>query len=90
MSEFTTLFRHCPSCGRRFEVRLVTRRLLDERKTVVDERLRDVQLLRGGEGRHYITVEDSKPTVVDIKRFQFSYKCKHCGHRWSEERSTYS
>jgi len=26
------------------------------------------------------------PSIVDIEDFQYTYKCKHCGHGWSEVR----
>ena len=29
--------------------------------------------------------ESSRPIVVDVEEFQYSYKCKHCGHEWSEK-----
>ncbi len=31
-----------------------------------------------------IVVTENIPVTVDIEDFQFSYKCGHCGHVWSE------
>jgi uncharacterized Zn finger protein len=31
-----------------------------------------------------VVVEEDVPVTVDIKEFQYTYKCKHCGHVWSE------
>ena len=34
-----------------------------------------------------VLAEDA-PVVVDIEEFQYTYRCKHCGHQWSEVRDT--
>ena len=31
-------------------------------------------------------LEEGKPFVVDVEEFQYEYRCKHCGHEWSEVR----
>lgn len=31
-------------------------------------------------------LQQGAPNVVDVREFQYSYKCKHCGHEWSEVR----
>jgi predicted SprT family Zn-dependent metalloprotease len=31
-----------------------------------------------------VTVE--VPGIEEVKEFKYNYKCKHCGHEWSEER----
>ncbi len=28
------------------------------------------------------------PSIVDVEDFQYTYKCKHCGHEWSEVHET--
>jgi hypothetical protein len=30
-------------------------------------------------------LEEGQPIIVDTEEFQYSYKCKHCGHEWSEK-----
>jgi C4-type Zn-finger protein len=30
------------------------------------------------------TMEEDVPYYADIEEFQYAYKCKHCGHEWSE------
>ena len=30
-------------------------------------------------------LQEGKPTVIDTEQFQYTYKCKHCGHEWSEK-----
>ncbi|HYY90771.1 MAG TPA: hypothetical protein VE955_02150 [Candidatus Dormibacteraeota bacterium] len=32
-----------------------------------------------------VLVHDERPIVVDIEEFQYNYKCKNCGHEWSEK-----
>ena len=29
-------------------------------------------------------MEENVPMLVVDKEFQYAYKCKHCGHEWSE------
>jgi len=34
-----------------------------------------------------VLTEDT-PVVIDIEEFQYTYRCKHCGHEWSEVHET--
>lgn len=84
MSSVRTFFRHCPSCGRRFEVRLVRKKSVGEED--IPETLRKAA---GG----YINpapalMTEDKPVVVDIEEFQYTYRCQHCGHEWTEAHET--
>jgi DNA-directed RNA polymerase subunit RPC12/RpoP len=87
MSGIETFFRHCPSCGRRFEIRLVKKEKVDseELNEDIDRRVpyASVRLLS-------ITLTQESPSIVDIVDFQYTYKCKHCGHEWSEVHETKS
>ena len=31
-----------------------------------------------------VVVHDERPIMLDIEEFQYHYKCKHCGHEWTE------
>ena len=33
-----------------------------------------------------VIVEENIPITIEIEDFQYSYKCKHCGHEWIENR----
>ena len=33
-----------------------------------------------------MVLELSVPIITEIDDFRYTYKCKHCGHQWSEER----
>ena len=84
MSEVGTFFRHCPSCGRRFEIRLVGKRSVGQE---------DIPQTEKRISHAYITpapalLAEDAPVVVEIEEFQYTYKCKHCGHEWSEVRDT--
>jgi uncharacterized Zn finger protein len=91
MSEFREFFRHCPSCGRRFQITLVGEKLIDERR-VTDQIERDTEPISsasstfryGGVPMPEVVVEEDVPVTIDIKEFQYTYKCKHCGHVWTE------
>jgi len=97
LSEVSTLFRHCPSCGKRFEIRLVSKKLVGERKTT--QEVKQAAVVPGGLGMGGITgfggaygmgsytyVEENVPLSIDVEDFNYTYKCKHCGHIWTELR----
>jgi DNA-directed RNA polymerase subunit RPC12/RpoP len=87
-------FRHCPQCGRRFHIKLVNKKLerLDREST---RATRPVRIGSGGfmGGMHTrppipLLLEESQsgePIIIDIEEFQYTYRCKHCGHEWSEK-----
>lgn len=89
MSEVRTFFRHCPSCGRRFEIRLVSKVRIEDTEHV-DERdglLSPTKsgMITGPKPTPVPTVvHDAGPVTVDMEEFQYTYRCKHCGHQWSE------
>jgi hypothetical protein len=35
--------------------------------------------------RIHIVVGGTEPVTVDTEEFRYAYRCKHCGHEWSEE-----
>jgi hypothetical protein len=81
-------FRHCPGCGRRFHIKLVSKQLV--REDVEKHRTEEVvsmssaSILRGVM-MPYLTLTEGAPVIVDRKEFQYAYKSKHCGHEWSEK-----
>lgn len=90
MSEVRDFFRHCPACGRRFHIKLVSKKLVDDRKVVSHVTRGEIPsamvmgYTRGSMPLMPVLVEESIPITVEIEDFQFTYKCKHCGHVWSE------
>ena len=87
MSNFESFFRRCPNCGRRFEIRLVGKKLV-ESESIEEQRTIDStnRGYFGGYARSPLEVEETVPTYVEIEKFQYAYKCKHCGHQWVEIR----
>jgi hypothetical protein len=89
--DIRTFFRHCPSCGRRFEIRLVGKKLVDS-KSIQEKGYRPLPVGRGpgfGALVPIVTVvQEGAPSIVDVEDFQYRYKCKHCGHEWSEVHET--
>jgi hypothetical protein len=78
-------FRHCPSCGRRFEIHLVGKKLEDEKTTETTIMPTPAVLSAGLRPWSYnILMESAEPTRIDIKDFDYTYKCGHCGHIWHE------
>ncbi len=88
MSVVRTFFRHCPACGRRFEIRLENKKLVKEERVTTmlsqSEANARMNLLTGMPPPLMLGVE--LPVTVDVDSFQYTYKCKHCGHAWFEIR----
>jgi hypothetical protein len=89
VSEIRTLFRHCPGCGRRFEIRLISKEAIETKHETYVERHAEpiTPMPRGGiYGGIPLAVEEDYPVTLDITEFSYTYRCKHCGHQWAELR----
>jgi DNA-directed RNA polymerase subunit RPC12/RpoP len=85
-------FRFCPECGRRFHIKLESKKLMKlDRETIRRPRAVHMGASTGRGGPysgHYqpaTMVYEGEPMTIDIEEFQHNYKCKHCGHEWSEK-----
>jgi C4-type Zn-finger protein len=89
MSSIKTFFRHCPSCGRRFEIRLVEKKEISSEDILEDDKRPTPtgRFVTGSYTPMPITLQDDVPVMVDVKDFRYTYRCKHCGHQWSEVRT---
>ena len=68
-------FRRCPKCGRMFQVKLVG-------KTTLSLERESAWVRRDLRSR-----EPDTPLILDHMEVQYNYKCKSCGHEWSEKRA---
>lgn len=82
MSEFKTLFRTCPSCSRRFEIRLIEKKLVGTE--AIQENLPIDRNYFSGWPGSYLELGETEPVTVEVDKFLYTYKCKHCGHEWME------
>ena len=90
MAKVRDIFRECPSCGKRFHVRLVDKTLVkgDLRVVTVDS---DHAMSPGMGGfgalaaAGPLVVGEDIPLTVDARDFSYRYRCKHCGRTWTEE-----
>jgi DNA-directed RNA polymerase subunit RPC12/RpoP len=76
--------RKCPQCGRRFHVKLVDKKLakvLDRR--IVRAPPQTVKTPGSPLGPMRV-VGKGEPVIIDTEEFLYVYRCKHCGHEWSE------
>jgi hypothetical protein len=85
VSEVKAFFRHCPSCGRRFHVRLVGKSKVDEKEmreelTPSEEQV-DSNLIPSAD---FTILKEGTSVVIDVEDFRYSYRCGHCGHQWTE------
>lgn len=81
LAEVRAFFRHCPFCGRRFEIRLVNKRLMGSR--LIESK---VEQFTPASETVPVVLELNVPMVVEVDDFGYTYRCKHCGHQWSEDR----
>jgi len=78
LAEVRTFFRHCPLCGRRFEIRLVNKKLISsEQIESAREQYTPASPL--------MLESTNMPVVTEVDDFRYTYRCKHCGHQWCEE-----
>jgi len=86
MGEGRTFFRFCPACGKRFHITLVSKELVGERTDRVISRQGSWHgfLTRVNSTSMPVLVEQDIPLVVTVEDFQYTYRCKHCGHIWIE------
>jgi DNA-directed RNA polymerase subunit RPC12/RpoP len=82
MSQIETFFRRCPNCGRRFEIKLVSKTLVDSEDITEGRPLREDEFSATPDG--YLDVSETKPSIVEFEKFKYAYRCKHCGHQWVE------
>jgi DNA-directed RNA polymerase subunit RPC12/RpoP len=74
-------FRHCPQCGHRFHIELVSKNV--EHVEREERRTERVPLPLGS---HYVPMpEPGQPIIIEVDELRYSYKCKLCGHEWSEK-----
>jgi len=88
MSEIKTFFRFCPECGRRFHIKVLSKNLvsLQREKEQVEETAAMLSVSRYPvSGTPALLLQEGEPVTVDVEEFQYVYKCKHCGHEWSEK-----
>ena len=85
-------FRHCPGCGRRFHIKIESKKIVGSHAEKIPRLVSSGTVYRAT-GRQAgmtapaftpVTVQEGKPIIVDVEEFQYMYKCGHCGHEWSE------
>jgi hypothetical protein len=76
-------FRHCPSCGRRFEIRLVGKKMVGSEASLEKEEVFAAAPLNPPVP---LVLKEGETALVDVEEFEYTYRCKHCGHLWSEIR----
>jgi predicted RNA-binding Zn-ribbon protein involved in translation (DUF1610 family) len=85
--EIETYFRYCPQCGKRFHIRLVSKKEVSSHEETIEETHYWARGTFSPTGTHSAgpaVLEESIPHTIEIEDFQYSYKCKHCGHEWTE------
>lgn len=90
MSEVREFFRHCPSCGHRFTIRIVSKEKVGEREVTEYEPKGQMDVSPGLKfatpAEDTADLTEGIPIYVDVKTFSYKYKCSRCGHQWTEVR----
>jgi len=63
----------------------VSKKLIGERKETTEVKKATFTSTPWRGGWSPVMIEQNIPITIDIEEFQYAYKCKHCGHVWSEE-----
>ncbi len=80
-----SLFKKCPSCGKRFGVSSEGKKLMDTQMET--EETTSAVLVRTGSGRNAGTgnpVTSSVKVTIERMNYETSYRCSKCGHAWAE------
>ena len=77
-------FRHCPACGRRFHIKLESKKLVRIDREPVPGLLTPRTTIAPFQAP-FLLVHEGAPVTADIEEFQYMYKCNHCGHEWAEK-----
>lgn len=86
-----TVFKKCPMCGKRFEVEHTGESVEKKTDVVTEEKPVPTPSLMAPVSLPDIPVKPP-PTVtvaeqIEEDDYTETYKCRHCGHVWTEERS---
>jgi transposase-like protein len=87
-----TLFKKCPSCGKRFEVEHTGESVDKKMETVTEEKMASTtSLMAANSGVPLPDAPARIPPTTTVTEtieedvYTESYRCKHCGHVWTEE-----
>jgi predicted RNA-binding Zn-ribbon protein involved in translation (DUF1610 family) len=84
MSEVRAFFRHCPACGRRFEIRVVRKEARKDDSYASEMPRLDTDTTKAKALAPLLLNEADEQVVVEEKELGYTYICKHCGHKWTE------
>ena len=88
----STFFKKCPNCGKRFEVEHTVETVEKKEELLPEERT--VFPVAGIASAYPIPVAEPPGLTTKVKEEEIveddiyteTYKCKHCGHVWTEQR----
>ena len=79
-------FRHCPACGRRFHIKRESKKLLslDREWSPTKASVPEGAMVSSASPPVFV-LQEGRPVVIDVEEFQYTYRCHHCGHEWTEK-----
>ena len=84
MSELRTFFRHCPACGRRFEIRVTKTQPPEDDSYDSEVPSSDIESISAKALNPLVLDSANQPLTVEERELSYTYTCKHCGHQWTE------
>jgi DNA-directed RNA polymerase subunit M/transcription elongation factor TFIIS len=84
MSEVKTFFRHCPQCGRRFEIRVTKKQPPTDDSYNSEIPRSDIETIQAKAIEPLILEDANQPLIVEDEELSYTYRCRHCGHQWTE------
>jgi DNA-directed RNA polymerase subunit M/transcription elongation factor TFIIS len=87
VSELRTFFRFCPSCGRRFHIKLIGKEVVEVDRVPgkAEKPMMVSNQISGYDVPMPVLLEEGKPVMIDLEEYSYTYRCKHCGHEWTEK-----
>lgn len=78
-------FQRCPSCRRRFHVKLVNKQQRMRLGTEMAKTPATLYRHGGPKNLYSLLPIEGEPVSINIDQFQYTYHCSQCGHEWTEK-----
>jgi hypothetical protein len=83
------LLRKCPSCGRRFVLKIDSKKLVDVQHST-ERLIRDFSTYpfsrqQSGAVQGWVDVKTTEDVPIELDEYEVTYDCRHCHHTWTEK-----
>jgi transposase-like protein len=87
-----TFLKKCPNCGKHFEVERIAEKVeeravtVDRSRELMDQKIGPVYVPSYTDGLDESASTADDPVLAEKQVREETYKCRHCGHTWTETR----